>query len=51
MLIVIVVAMAMYALDLSVLQDVIAYEKTHAKQVAYADDLSGVGKTTDLKEW
>ncbi|KAG0710229.1 hypothetical protein GWK47_023244 [Chionoecetes opilio] len=45
------VAMAMYALGLSVLKDVISYEKTHVKQVAYADDLSGAGKITDLKEW
>ena len=45
------VAMAMYALGLSALQDVIAYEKTCVKQVAYADDLSGAGKIADLKEW
>ena len=45
------VAMAMYALGLSVLQDVIAFEKTKIKQVAYADDLSGAGKLIHLKEW
>lgn len=45
------VAMAMYALGLSVLQDIIAFEKTSVKQVAYADDLSGAGKLTHLKEW
>ena len=45
------IAMAMYALSLSVLQDVTSYEKTNVKQVAYADDLSGAGKITDLKEW
>ncbi|KAG0718946.1 hypothetical protein GWK47_051511 [Chionoecetes opilio] len=45
------VAMAMYALGLSVLQDGISYEKTHVKQVAYADALSGAGKITDLKAW
>lgn len=45
------VAMAMYALGLSVLQQVISYEKTSVKQVAYADDLSGAGKITDLKKW
>lgn len=45
------VAMAMYAIGLSVLQDELAYEKTHVKQVAYADDLSGAGTITDLKDW
>ena len=45
------VAMAMYALALSVLQSEIAYEKTRVKQVAYADDLSGAGKVSDLKTW
>ncbi|KAG0712434.1 hypothetical protein GWK47_018463 [Chionoecetes opilio] len=45
------VAMAMYALGLSVLQDVISYENTHVKQVAYADDLTGAGKITDKKKW
>ncbi|KAG0724831.1 hypothetical protein GWK47_039790 [Chionoecetes opilio] len=43
--------MAMYALGLSVLQDVISYEKTQVKQVAYADDLKGAGKIIDLKKW
>ena len=45
------IAMAVYALGLSVLQDEIAYEKTNVKQVAYADDLSGAGKIIDLKKW
>ena len=45
------VAMAMYAIGMSVLQDEISYEETHVKQVAYADDLSGAGKITDLKKW
>ncbi|KAG0719760.1 hypothetical protein GWK47_049860 [Chionoecetes opilio] len=45
------VAMAMYALGMSVLQDVIAFEKTKVKQVAYADDLSGAGKLQDLSHW
>ena len=45
------VAMAMYALGLSVLQDEIRYSKTQVKQVAYADDLSGAGKISDLREW
>lgn len=45
------VAMAMYAIGLSVLQDEISYENTNVKQVAYADDLSGAGKITDLREW
>ena len=45
------IAMAMYALGLSVLQDLISYEKTNVKQVAYADDLSGAGRITDLKVW
>ncbi|KAG0726683.1 hypothetical protein GWK47_036026 [Chionoecetes opilio] len=43
--------MAMYALGLSVLQDVISYEKTQVKQVAYADYLTGAGKIIDLKKW
>ncbi|KAG0715173.1 hypothetical protein GWK47_012557 [Chionoecetes opilio] len=43
--------MAMYALGMSVLQDVIAFEKTKVKQVAYADDLSGAGKLQDLSHW
>ena len=45
------IAMAMYAIGLSVLQDKISYDKTRVKQVAYADDLSGAGKITDLKDW
>ena len=45
------VAMAMYAIRLSVFQDIISYGKTKVKQVAYADDLSGAGKISDLKDW
>ena len=45
------VAMAMYAIGLSVLQDEISYERTQVKQVAYADDLSGAGKISDLMKW
>ena len=47
------VAMAMYALGLSVLQSdsEISYDKSKVKQVAYADDLSGAGKISDLKMW
>ena len=45
------VAMAMYAIGMSVLQDVISYENTKVKQVAYADDLSGAGKISDLMKW
>ncbi|KAG0714514.1 hypothetical protein GWK47_013998 [Chionoecetes opilio] len=43
--------MAMYAIDLSVLQEEISYEKTQVKQVAYADDLTGAGKISELKRW
>ena len=45
------VAMAMYALGLLKLQDTLRHEKTGVKQVAYADDLTGVGKTADLIKW
>ena len=45
------VAMAMYAMGMMKLQDIIRYENTNVKQVAYADDLTGVGKTSDLKKW
>lgn len=45
------VAMAMYALGMMRLQDIIRHENTSVKQVAYADDLTGVGKATDLKQW
>ena len=45
------VAMAMYALGMSVLQEVISFEKTNVKQVAYADDLSGAGKLSDMISW
>ena len=43
------VAMAMYALALSILQTKIKYDDTRVKQVAYADDLTGTGKLEDLK--
>ncbi|KAG0724416.1 hypothetical protein GWK47_040617 [Chionoecetes opilio] len=43
--------MAMYAIGLSVLQEEISYEKTQVKQVAYADDLTGAGKISELKKW
>lgn len=45
------VAMAMYAIGLTVLQEEISFEKTNVRQVAYADDLTGAGKLTDLKKW
>ena len=45
------VAMAMYALGLSVLQSRIGHETTEVKQVAYADDLTGAGKITAVKRW
>ncbi|KAG0712624.1 hypothetical protein GWK47_018062 [Chionoecetes opilio] len=43
--------MAMYAIGLSVLQEEISYEKTQVKQVAYADDLTGAGKISELRKW
>lgn len=42
------VAMALYALGLSLLLNDIAYTKPCLKQVAYADDLVGAGTTLDL---
>lgn len=45
------IAMAMYALGLSVLQSKISYETTRVKQVAYADDLTGAGEIANLKKW
>ncbi|KAG0727278.1 hypothetical protein GWK47_035009 [Chionoecetes opilio] len=42
--------MAMYAIGLSVLQEEISYEKTQVKQVAYADDLTGAGKISELRK-
>ena len=43
--------MAMYAIGMMHLQDEIGHEKTRVKQVAYADDLTGAGKISDLKTW
>ncbi|KAG0712671.1 hypothetical protein GWK47_017952 [Chionoecetes opilio] len=43
--------MAMYAIGLSMLQEEISYEKTQVKQVAYADDLTGAGKISELRKW
>ncbi|KAG0730284.1 hypothetical protein GWK47_028536 [Chionoecetes opilio] len=43
--------MAMYAIGLSVLQEEISYENTQVKQVAYADDLTGAGKISELRKW
>ena len=45
------IAMAIYALGFTVLQDKIKYENTKVKQVAFADDLSGAGEIDDLKQW
>ena len=45
------VAMAMYAIGLSVLQDSLAFEKTNIKSVAYADDYIGAGTIQNLHEW
>ncbi|XP_042891390.1 uncharacterized protein LOC122265946 [Penaeus japonicus] len=45
------VAMAMYAIGLLKLQDRISHENTQVKQVAYADDLTGAGKTENIKRW
>ena len=45
------VAMAMYALGLLKLQHTLRHNITRVKQVAYADDLTGVGKVADLKKW
>ena len=45
------IAMAMYALGLSVLLNEIDCQTTEIKQVAYADDLTGAGKIDKLKAW
>ena len=45
------VAMAMYALAMTMLQQRIKYETTNVKQVAYADDLTGAGKVEDVRKW
>ena len=45
------VAMAMYALGLSVLQSELKHEKTNVKSVAYADDYVGAGSLQDLSKW
>lgn len=45
------VAMAMYAIGLSVLQDNLTYEETKVKSVAYADDYIGAGTLQDLRTW
>ncbi|MEL6606451.1 MAG: reverse transcriptase domain-containing protein, partial [Cyanobacteria bacterium J06614_10] len=45
------IAMAMYALGLSVLQDTISVEETNVKSVSYADDLIGAGNISDLYQW
>lgn len=45
------VAMAMYAIGLLKLQDHIKCNTTKVKQVAYADDLTGAGKISDLRKW
>ena len=45
------VAMAMYALGLSILQSELKHEKTNVKSVAYADDYVGAGSLQDLSKW
>jgi len=45
------IAMAIYALAISVLQQKISYKSTSVKQVGFADDLSGGGKVQDVKKW
>ena len=45
------VAMAMYALGLSVLQSELKHEETNVKSVAYADDYVGAGNLQDLSKW
>ena len=45
------IAMAMYALGLSVLQLKLKHEKTNVKSVAYADDYVGAGNLQDLSKW
>ena len=44
------VAMAMYALGLSVLQSELKHEITNVKNVAYADDYVGAGSLQGLKK-
>ena len=45
------VAMAMYALGMSVLQSNISHDQTNIKSVAYADDLSGAGDLENIRKW
>ena len=45
------VAMAMYSIGLTPLQNETNLENTGVRQVAYADDLTGAGKVSDLKQW
>ena len=45
------VAMAMYALGLSVLHLELKHEETNVKSVAYADDYVGAGNLQDLSKW
>jgi len=44
------IAMTIYALALSVLQQKINYKSTSIKQVGFADDLSGGSKVQDVKK-
>ena len=45
------VAMAMYALGLSVLQSELEHEITNVKSVAYVDDYVGAGSLQGLNKW
>ena len=45
------VAMAIYGIGLLKLQQKIKFCDTGVKQVAYADDLTGAGKITDIRSW
>ena len=45
------VAMAMYALGLSVLQSELKHEITNVKSVAYVDDYEVAGSLQDLSKW
>ena len=45
------IAMAVYALGLSVLQKRIDFQATGAKHVAYADDLAGAGSLQNVKKF
>ena len=45
------IAMSIYALGLTALQNKIGYECTGAKHVAYADDIAGAGKLEELKKF